>query len=73
MTINTVKTLGIRAMSDRGSNSGFRSLVKDKDVAPGDSASQAGSSMSRASEKARRAAARCERGPRVDVLLKNQK
>ena len=57
MTINTVKTLGIRAMSDRGSNSGFRFLVKDKDVAPGDSASQAGSSMSRASEKARRAAA----------------
>ena len=57
MTINTVKTLGIRAMSDRGSNSGFRSLVEDKDVAPGDSASQAGSSMSRASEKARRAAA----------------
>ena len=44
-------------MSDRGSNSGLRSLVKDKDVAPGDSASQAGSSMSRASEKARRAAA----------------
>ena len=57
MTINTVKTLGIRAMSDRGSNSGFRTLVEDKDVAPGDSASQAGSSMSRASEKARRAAA----------------
>ena len=44
-------------MSDRGSNSGFRSLVKDKDVTPGDSASQAGSSISRASEKARRAAA----------------
>ena len=44
-------------MSDRGSNSGFRSIVKNKDVAPGDSASQAGSSMSRASEKARRAAA----------------
>ena len=44
-------------MSDRGSNSGFRTLVEDKDVAPGDSASQAGSSMSRASEKARRAAA----------------
>ena len=44
-------------MSDRGSNSGFRSLVEDKDVTPGDSASQAGSSMSRASKKARRAAA----------------
>ena len=57
MTINTVKTLGIGTMSDRGSNSGFRSLVKDEDVTPGDSASQAGSSMSRASEKARRAAA----------------
>ena len=57
MTSNTVKTLGIGAMSDRGSNSGFRSLVEDKDVTPGDSASQAGSSMSRASEKVRRAAA----------------
>ena len=57
MTINIVKTLGIRAVSDRGSNSGFRTLVEDKDVAPGDSASQAGSSMSRASEKTRRAAA----------------
>ena len=44
-------------MSDRGSNSGFRSLVEDKDVMPGDSASQVESSISRASEKARRAAA----------------
>ena len=44
-------------MSDRGSNSGSRSLVEHKDVTPGDSASQVESSISRASEKARRAAA----------------
>ena len=44
-------------MSDRGSNSGSRSLVEHKDVTPGDSASQVESSVSRASEIARRAAA----------------
>ena len=44
-------------MSDRGSNSGSRSLIEYEDVAPGKSASQVGSSVSRASEAARRAAA----------------
>ena len=44
-------------MSDRGSNSGSRSLIEYEDVTPGKSASQVGSSVSRASEVARRAAA----------------
>ena len=44
-------------MSDRGSNFGSRSLIEYEDVTPGKSASQVGSSVSRASEAARRAAA----------------
>ena len=44
-------------MSDRGNNSGSRPLIEYEDVTPGDSASQVRSSVSRASEVARRVAA----------------